>query len=230
MPYHDLSLARGLVAKHLQDLKTQTKSLFKRKDRPLDLPPSEPDYNTAPPSHWMGWWICSNCNEWAYPQHRLGPHPYGNLRCLNPDCKAVISPAAITSPALHRVTIVTPAQSFVPVACLAGAHREQIPYFTVCPCGLTHRARLYKQSLYRKWKHFPSSQQDESVIDKFRRFLKHKDKGDATLIEFEHVQCNKCYRKYDVHRWQHFAIYHDAVFHIDGRDEHGRWAEVRHKE
>jgi hypothetical protein len=117
----------------------------------------------------------------------------------------------------------------VPVERLTGAHRAQIPYFTVCLCGLTHRARLYKQSLYKKWKHFPSIRRDESALYKFRRFVKHKDEAEVTLIEFEHIQCNKCYRKYDAHRWQHFVINRDAVFHIDGHDEHGRWTEVRHE-
>lgn len=230
MPYHDLSFARSLVAKHLDYLKTQVKTVFKRKARPLDPPPPPPDYNAPPPNHWMGWWVCTQCGMWTYLNHRHGLHPFDYLRCLNPSCEAVISPDAITSPALHRVFIRTQTQGLVPVERLTGAHREQIPYFTVCPCSLTHRARLYEQSLYRKWKHLSSGRQYKPVRDRIRLLLRHNGEGDVTFIEFESIQCNKCYRSYDAYRWQHFAIYHDAAFHIDGRDEHGRWAEVHHRE
>ncbi|KAJ4344748.1 uncharacterized protein N0V89_012492 [Didymosphaeria variabile] len=230
MPYHDLSLMRSLVVQQRDKLKTQVKSLLKRRDRPLDLPPTEPDHNAPPPSHWMGFWICNNCNAWAYPEYHRGAHPFGYLRCRNPDCRTVITPNATTSRALHRVIIPKPIRDFVPVERLTGTHREQIPYFAVCPCGLTHRARIFEQSLYKKWKHFQRVRRDEPVLEKLRRFMKHKDDGEVTLIEFEHMQCNKCYRRYDAYRWQHFVIHHDGVFQIDGRDDHGRWAEIRHKE
>ncbi|KAF9730401.1 hypothetical protein PMIN01_11270 [Paraphaeosphaeria minitans] len=200
MPYHDLSFAQSLVKRHIHDLKTQAKSLFKRKSGLLDLPPSLSHYNDPPPNHWMG--------------------------C----CKTAITPQAATSPALHRVVISNPAEGFVPVKRLAGAHLEQIPYFAVCTCGLSHRAREYKPSVNQKWKNFPRIPKNEAAVGKFRRFVKHKDDGDVTLIEFKHIQCNKCYKYYDAYRWQHFVLHRDAVFHIDGRDEYGRWAEVHHKE
>ncbi|KAL5401589.1 hypothetical protein PMIN03_011397 [Paraphaeosphaeria minitans] len=230
MPYHDLSFAQSLVKRHIHDLKTQAKSLFKRKSGLLDLPPSLSHYNDPPPNHWMGWWTCTKCHAWIYPSHHHGPHPCGFLRCLNPSCKTAITPQAATSPALHRVVISNPAEGFVPVKRLAGAHLEQIPYFAVCTCGLSHRAREYKPSVNQKWKNFPRIPKNETAVGKFRRFVKHKDDGDVTLIEFKHIQCNKCYKYYDAYRWQHFVLHRDAVFHIDGRDEYGRWAEVHHKE
>ncbi|KAK7184784.1 hypothetical protein PSPO01_09095 [Paraphaeosphaeria sporulosa] len=229
MPYHDLSFAQGLVKTHIHDIKTQVKSFFKRKPRPLNLPPFLSHYNDPLPDHLMGWWTCTTCRAWIYPNYHRGPHPCGFLRCLNPRCKTVITPQAVTSPALHRVIIPNPNEGFVPVDRLNGAHLEQVPYFAVCTCGLTHRARLYRPSLTEKWRNFPSIPKNEPAVRKFSRFVKHKA-GDVTLIEFKHIQCNKCYKHYDAHRWQHFVIHRDAVFHIDGDDEHGRWAEVRHKE
>ncbi|KAL1595881.1 hypothetical protein SLS60_009571 [Paraconiothyrium brasiliense] len=230
MPYHDLTYIPDLIDKQRNELKKQIKRLFKRGDHHLNLPPTEPDHNAPPPNHWMGFWICSNCKAWAYPEYDRGPHPFDYLRCLNPDCRAVITPNAITSRALNRVVIPTPTRDFISVEHLTGTHREQIPYFAVCHCGLTHRARLYKQSLYTKWMHFPSDRQDEHVLEKLRRFVKHKDEERGTLIKFDHIQCNKCCRRYDAYRWQHFVIYHDWMFQIDGCDDHGRWAEIRHNE
>ena len=192
-------------------------------------PPRVTDHNSPPPNHWMGFFVCSECKAYFYPSYRPGPHPVGYLRCNNPACRCVIEPSATTSTALKRVVLFDRQQIFISVPRLTGPHREQNPYFTVCPCGLTHRARLYKPSLKKKWKQFPKSWKDEPTMDRLRRFMKQKIDRSVTLIEFEHVQC-LCGRRYDVFRWQHFVLSYDRVFHIDGADAHGRWTEIRHSE
>lgn len=229
MPYHDLSVVHVLLAKQCAELKTQLKHLFKRHKPRLELPPSEFDHNAPPPDHWMGFWICSTCKAYIYPKYRPGPHPYDYLCCLNPDCNAVIGPAATSSKALSRFHIVSQPQSFLHVPRLTGPHRKQIPYFCVCPCGLTHRARLHKRSLYEKFRDFSRDHHNPLGQEKSQLTLEDNEDGEVTLIEFEHIQCNKCYRWYDPNHWQHFVIYQDAIFHIDGGDDHGRWAEIRHK-
>lgn len=230
MPYHDLSITRGLVKKYMDDFKTHAKNLFKPEPPALEPPPPLPHFNDGPPEKWMGWWTCTRCHAWAYPSYNPGPHPCGFLRCSGPNCKSTITRDVETSPALQRIRILKTGMTYLTVNRLTGAHLEQIPYLTVCRCGLTHRARLYQPSLMEHWKDFPRLHANESTLDKFRRFRKRRVDDKSTRIEFKHVQCNKCHSKYDAQRWQIFEIRRDSVFHIDGSDEFGRWAEVRVRE
>ena len=211
------------------ELKRLLKQVFHHTDRETAPPPQATDYNSPPPEHWMGFFICHKCDAYFYPSYNSGPHPFGYLQCNNPDCRTIIAPSATTSTSIRRIDVSKLSKSPLPVYRLTGPHLEQIPHFTVCPCGLTHRARLYKPNLHNRWKEFPKTRRDELGVERLRRFVKQKDNPDVTLIEFEHVQCG-CHRRYDVFHWQHFVICYDRVFHIDGRDAHGRWTEVRHKE
>lgn len=226
MPHHDLSR----IQSHVHSFKHKLKPLLKRKRRRLDPPPKEPDFTEPPPDHWMGFWICSSCISYAYPKYSRGSHPFSYLWCYNPSCRRVITHTSTSSTFLHRLQLSIHSQTSFPVPRLTGPHKKQIPYLSVCQCGLTHRARLYRPDLYTKWKQFPKESAGEPWLRKLRRFIDHREDPEITLIQFDHVQCNKCLGGYDAYRWQHFMICYDGMFHIDGKDEHGRWTEVRYDE
>lgn len=240
MPYHDMYLIQKGLERRLHRPYKRTKDLLTQYYTRLEnhyanlkadffLPereplPKDPHYDD-PIDALSGWIRCPKCGTETSLDYRRGTYPFGYLRCicpLNGGCGTVISPAFDTSGCIARFPSTLPDP--VPVPPLRGAHRNQVPFFAVCPgCGLSHRARIVRKPLWVR--------------------AQKNDVSDPTLIGFEHIECVRCRRGVVDDRtvgkglttkgaesFQRFSIRFDPAYHIDGSDENGYYASITHKE
>jgi hypothetical protein len=139
-----------------------------------------------------GYWHCGSCNTNYGLTYNASQHPFGKLRC--PVCRSNWRSGWEVSRCFrpYRSTANDP----VAVEELKGIHRQQVPYFTICPrCGLTWRAKHVQQSrrLVRE------------CLPVFSRHLHVNIRAQpgVSLIGFSHIKCN-CGARQDPASWKRF--------------------------
>ncbi|KAF2652075.1 hypothetical protein K491DRAFT_681648 [Lophiostoma macrostomum CBS 122681] len=146
-----------------------------------------------------GHWHCHNCGDLWHPlKYNRSLHPFSKLKCTacnwswQPDWEMTKTARPFKSTAKDPI----------PVPILDNELKEQVPYFTVCECGLTWRAKnltsWWKKSSGFKKAAMSRPGADTGVLPK------------QSYIGFEYIKC-ECGAVHEA-SWKRFSIRKDPLY------------------